>query len=542
MAYQTVKKRQESMTPMAGNDNVDAAAAAPKIAGGAYGLEQPGLGSDLEAQMQARIARFQSGQNPAAEQEADTIAEGITGRTPAEVKAELGEKMGADFSDVRFHTGADALGRAESMGARAYATGRDVYFGEGGFDPAVAAHELVHTAQQGAVDSGMSTVSAPMGGVQMMPKWADFKRGLGNVGTIIKHAAGKVGGGIKHVAGKIGGGIKHAAQAVGRGIGGLFSRSGGQQAAPQAAPVAAAPAPAPAPAVIPAPAPVPAPTPANTAPIAAPAFNFAPGQNTPAEAADFSLLRQQLQTHYADKSVDGDADKFLTNNRNNANFSAFVSSSDRIRNGQPLQGFKSGMVSRMANRYNSADKLAQFKAVGTMDNAARSADPFARGSATGYLEDSLDEMSAMLDNPEMQRYVLGNAQAFRAATQGRQGEEDFFGDDHRLASTLINNLNLYITGNSMFKDSAQTSQQLGMGPEGGSAIIRTSQGATSMFNRINNRHRETDGADTLSERDLLQMAHDLQTRDGAHEYSKDAMLKYHGLYQKMRALIAQQAG
>ena len=242
MAYQTVKKRQESMTPMAGNHNVDAAAAAPKIAGGAYGLEQPGLGSDLEAQMQARIARFQSGQNPAAEQEADTIAEGITGRTPAEVKAELGEKMGADFSEVRFHTGADALGRAESMGARAYATGRDVYFGEGGFDPAVAAHELVHTAQQGAVDSGMSTVSAPMGGVQMMPKWADFKRGLGNVGTIIKHAAGKVGGGIKHVAGKIGGGIKHAAQAVGRGIGGLFSRSGGQQAAPQAAPVAAAPA------------------------------------------------------------------------------------------------------------------------------------------------------------------------------------------------------------------------------------------------------------------------------------------------------------
>ena len=530
MAYQTVKKRQESMTPMAGNHNVDAAAAAPKIAGGAYGLDQAGLGSDLEAQMQARIARFQSRQNPVAEQEADTIAEGITGRTPAEVKAELGEKMGANFSDVRFHTGADALGRAESMGARAYATGRDVYFGEGGFDPAVAAHELVHTAQQGAVDSGMSTVNAPMGGVQMMPKWADFKRGLGNVGTIMKHGLGKIGGGIKRIA-----------QAAGRGIRGLFSHSGGQQqAAP--APAAPAPAPAPAPAVIPAPAPVPAPTPANTAPIAAPAFNFAPGQNTPAEAADFSLLRQQLQTHYADKSVDGDADKFLTNNRNNANFSAFVSSSDRIRNGQPLQGFKSGMVNRMANRYNSADRLAQFKAIGTMDNATRSADPFARGSATGYLEDSLDEMSAMLDNPEMQRYVLGNAQAFRAATQGRQGEEDFFGDDHRLASTLINNLNLYITGNSMFNDAARTSQQLGMGPEGGSAIIRTSQGATSMFNKINNRHRETDGADTLSERDLLQMAHDLQTRDGAHEYSKDAMLKYHGLYQKMRALIAQQAG
>ena len=203
MAYQTVKKRQESMTPMAGNHNVDAAAAAPKIAGGAYGLDQAGLGSDLEAQMQARIARFQSRQNPVAEQEADTIAEGITGRTPAEVKAELGEKMGADFSDVRFHTGADALGRAESMGARAYATGRDVYFGEGGFDPAVAAHELVHTAQQGAVDSGMSTVSAPMGGVQMMPKLLS-----------------KIGSGIK----KAGSAIGRAASWVGNKVKGLFSK------------------------------------------------------------------------------------------------------------------------------------------------------------------------------------------------------------------------------------------------------------------------------------------------------------------------------
>ena len=137
-------------------------------------------GASLDAQMQARMQRFAANQNPAAEAEADAIAEGITARTPAEVKAQLGEKMGADFSEVRFHTGADAIGKAESMGARAYATGRDVYFGEGGFDPAVAAHELVHTAQQGAVDSGMSTVSAPMGGVQMMPQW------LSKAGSAIK--------------------------------------------------------------------------------------------------------------------------------------------------------------------------------------------------------------------------------------------------------------------------------------------------------------------------------------------------------------------
>ena len=46
----------------------------------------------------------------------------------------------------------------------------DVYFGEGGFDPSVAAHELVHTVQQGLVESSTPTVSAPGGEVQMLPK------------------------------------------------------------------------------------------------------------------------------------------------------------------------------------------------------------------------------------------------------------------------------------------------------------------------------------------------------------------------------------
>ena len=78
----------------------------------------------------------------------------------------MGRRLGADFSKVRFHTGKDAEARADAVDARAYTSGADVYFGEGGFDPAVAAHELVHTAQQGMVDSSVATVSTPAGGVQ----------------------------------------------------------------------------------------------------------------------------------------------------------------------------------------------------------------------------------------------------------------------------------------------------------------------------------------------------------------------------------------
>lgn len=110
-------------------------------------------------------------QIPAAEEEADRLSAGVTASTPEALKEAMGERMGADFSNVEFHTGSDAAGRAESMGARAWTEGNDVYFGEGGFDPAVAAHELVHTAQQGAVEADTPTMDVESGTVQMWPKW-----------------------------------------------------------------------------------------------------------------------------------------------------------------------------------------------------------------------------------------------------------------------------------------------------------------------------------------------------------------------------------
>lgn len=239
MAYQLVKKPRE--IPAGSYEKMDVQAPNTQAAGGAYGLEQPGLGDALDAQMQARMSRFMSRQNPAAEAEADAVAEGITGRTPAEVKAQLGEKMGADFSDVRFHTGADAVGKAESMGARAYATGRDVYFGEGGFDPMVAAHELVHTAQQGAVESGMSTVSAPMGGVQMMPKF------LQRAGSIAKDVALASSRAMMTTGNLAWRGLKAAGRGIAKGaswlggkVSGLFKRGDGQATAAPAAPQPAA--------------------------------------------------------------------------------------------------------------------------------------------------------------------------------------------------------------------------------------------------------------------------------------------------------------
>ncbi len=109
-------------------------------------------------------------QIPTAEAEADRLSASVKSGSPDAVKAAMGRKMGADFSGVRFHTGKAAEAKASAVDARAYTSGNDVYFGEGGFDPAVAAHELVHTAQQGMVAAATPTVATPVGGVQRKPE------------------------------------------------------------------------------------------------------------------------------------------------------------------------------------------------------------------------------------------------------------------------------------------------------------------------------------------------------------------------------------
>ena len=199
-------------------DHTQAAAPAAQGRQAAPGLgvdaQAFGMGSRLEELMQERMRQhFLDHQIPEAEREADRLASAAQGaRTPEEVKTRMGERLGADFSGVRFHTDSGAFHTAEDMGARAYATGRDIYFGQGGFDPAVAAHELVHTVQQGQVESSAPTVSAPAGQVQMLPKR------LKAFGHSAAQAAKTVGSGIVQGAKTVGGGIARVAKAAGSGI------------------------------------------------------------------------------------------------------------------------------------------------------------------------------------------------------------------------------------------------------------------------------------------------------------------------------------
>ncbi|WP_374106218.1 DUF4157 domain-containing protein [Kitasatospora sp. RG8] len=64
------------------------------------------------------------------------------------VRAEMEGRLGADFSDVRLHTGPAAQRSAAEIGARAYTSGSDVVIGNGGGDKHTLAHELTHVIQQ----------------------------------------------------------------------------------------------------------------------------------------------------------------------------------------------------------------------------------------------------------------------------------------------------------------------------------------------------------------------------------------------------------
>ncbi len=128
-------------------------------------MDLPGTGglSDLPNSVISRIM-----ERPDAEAEADRLSAGVTSGTPDSVRREMGGRLGADLSGVRFHSGPSSVRQSESLGAQAWTQGRDIHFGSGGFTPSLAAHELVHTVQQGAV-RGSTSVSMPLGAVQLKP-------------------------------------------------------------------------------------------------------------------------------------------------------------------------------------------------------------------------------------------------------------------------------------------------------------------------------------------------------------------------------------
>ncbi|MGK7957434.1 MAG: DUF4157 domain-containing protein [Crocosphaera sp.] len=96
---------------------------------------------------------------------------------------EMESSIGANFDNVRLHTGSEAVQLNQDLGAKAFTHGSDIYFNQGQYNPNssegkhLLAHELTHTVQQGASIQrkvNISTGAAPS--VQLLPDL--LKRGI----------------------------------------------------------------------------------------------------------------------------------------------------------------------------------------------------------------------------------------------------------------------------------------------------------------------------------------------------------------------------
>ena len=74
---------------------------------------------------------------------------------PASVRGAMEHAFGADFRQVRVHTGAESNALNRALQARAFTTGQDIFFRQGEYQPGstagqqLLAHELTHVVQQG---------------------------------------------------------------------------------------------------------------------------------------------------------------------------------------------------------------------------------------------------------------------------------------------------------------------------------------------------------------------------------------------------------
>ncbi|WP_280840965.1 DUF4157 domain-containing protein [Micromonospora sp. A200] len=96
-----------------------------------------------------------------------------------DVRAEMEQRLGTDFSDVRLHTDAAGHAAAESVQAEAFTSGSHIAFQRGRFDPSsaagrhVLAHELTHVVQQ---RSGPVTGTATDDGLRVSDPSDAFER------------------------------------------------------------------------------------------------------------------------------------------------------------------------------------------------------------------------------------------------------------------------------------------------------------------------------------------------------------------------------
>ncbi|WP_241175285.1 DUF4157 domain-containing protein [Natronolimnobius sp. AArcel1] len=119
-----------------------------------YEFGHPGLApSPSELNIQRALEGTGTSQDEVPDTVLDVLGDG--GQSLEQpIQRTLEERMDADFSNVRIHTGAKAAEAADAIDAKAFTCGNDIVFNSGEYDPEsgegqfLLAHELAHVKQQ----------------------------------------------------------------------------------------------------------------------------------------------------------------------------------------------------------------------------------------------------------------------------------------------------------------------------------------------------------------------------------------------------------
>ncbi len=123
-------------------------------------------------------------------------------------------RFGADFSGVRIHTSGEAAGLADSIHAKAFTVGNDIWFNSGAYAPGTTegqhllAHELTHTLQQGGtIRRAPKSTKCPDAVVEQLNKemheYYNKNRSCTDQGDTCVSATAKVAAGYGAVMGRV---------------------------------------------------------------------------------------------------------------------------------------------------------------------------------------------------------------------------------------------------------------------------------------------------------------------------------------------------
>jgi len=116
-------------------------------------IQQQKRGEEDELQMKSETGISAGKASPEISKKIQTSGGGT--QLPDSVNNEMSQKIGADFSSVNIHKDHEASLLNQSMGARAFTHGNNIFFKSGEYNPGsregkrLLAHELTHVVQQG---------------------------------------------------------------------------------------------------------------------------------------------------------------------------------------------------------------------------------------------------------------------------------------------------------------------------------------------------------------------------------------------------------